>query len=288
MQARAETARREGRRIAFVPTMGYLHEGHMSLLREGRRRGELLVLSIFVNPLQFGPSEDLARYPRDLDGDLAKARGVPTDVAYVPDAAAMYPEGFQTVVEVREVQRGLCGERRPGHFAGVATVVLKLFCQVRPHVAIFGEKDWQQLQVIRRMARDLDLGIEILSAPIVREADGLALSSRNAYLGADERRRAAALSRGLDAARARFAAGEREAARLVEAARAPIDEAASAHPTGCAASAHPTGCAGLRLEYLELRDAETLAPLARADRPAVLAVAAFVGATRLIDNVVLA
>lgn len=268
VRALAEENRRAGRRIAFVPTMGFLHEGHLSLLREGRRRGDVLVLSIFVNPLQFGPTEDLARYPRDEEGDLAKARACEVDVAYLPDAAAMYPPGFQTTVEVRELSRGLCGDRRPGHFAGVATVVLRLFGQVSPHVALFGEKDYQQLHVIRRMSRDLDLGVEVVGMPIVREADGLAMSSRNAYLSPDERRRAPSIFRGLTAARDLFARGQRDAARLVEAARAPVESA------------------GLRLDYLELRDAETLALRERADGRCVLAAAVFCGATRLIDNVV--
>jgi pantoate--beta-alanine ligase len=268
MSAWADAARARGERIAFVPTMGYLHAGHVTLLEEGRRRGDRLVLSIFVNPTQFGPGEDLDRYPRDVDGDLRKAGGAGTDVAFVPERAAMYPRGFQTYVEVRELARGLDGDSRPGHFTGVATVVCKLFQIVRPHVALFGEKDYQQLAVIRRMVRDLDLPLEVIGLPTVREADGLAMSSRNSYLDPDERRRAVALSRGLFAARARFQAGEREAAALLAAARAPLVEAAAV------------------IDYLELRDAEALAPLERAgDRPAVLAVAAFIGRTRLIDNV---
>jgi pantoate--beta-alanine ligase len=268
MRARAEAWRREGRRIALVPTMGYLHRGHVSLLDEGRRRGDILALSIFVNPTQFGPKEDLSRYPRDLDGDLQKAERAGVDVAYVPDVAAMYPDGYQSFVEVERLSRGLCGESRPGHFRGVATVVLKLFHAVQPHLALFGNKDYQQLQVIRRMVRDLDLGVEIVGMPIVREPDGLALSSRNAYLSPDERQRALALSRALAAARESFEQGERDAARLVDCARATL---------------HLTP--GVRLDYLELRDAESLEPLAgRVAAPAQMAVAAFVGATRLIDN----
>jgi pantoate--beta-alanine ligase len=270
MTAWAEAARARGERIAFVPTMGYLHAGHVSLLEEGRRRGDRLVLSIFVNPTQFGPSEDLTRYPRDLDGDLGKAAGAGTDAAYVPEARDVYPPGYQTFVEVRELEKGLCGDFRPGHFVGVATVVCKLFNVVRPHVALFGQKDYQQLAVIRRMARDLDMGIEIVGMPIVREPDGLAMSSRNVYLAPAERARALSLSRGLRAAQARAAGGERDVAALVAAARAIVTPDVD------------------RLDYLELRDADTLAPLAALDRPAVLAVAAFVGKTRLIDNVQLA
>jgi pantoate--beta-alanine ligase len=268
MRERAEGWRRAAKRIVFVPTMGYLHEGHVSLLEEGRRRGDVLVVSIFVNPTQFAPKEDLSRYPRDLDGDLAKAARAGVDVAYVPDAAAMYPPGYQTFVEVEQLQHGLCGASRPGHFRGVATVVLKLFHAVQPHVAIFGRKDYQQLQILRRMALDLDLGIEIVGMPIVREADGLAMSSRNAYLSPEERLSALALSRALTAASRAFEQGERDAGRIVECAGEALRSAA-----------------GVRLDYLELRDAESLAVLhGPVKRPAILAVAAFVGTTRLIDN----
>jgi pantoate--beta-alanine ligase len=267
MVAFSEAARARGERIAFVPTMGYLHAGHVALLEEGRRRGDRLVLSIFVNPTQFAPTEDLARYPRDLEGDLAKASSAGTDVAFVPADAEMYPRGFQTFVQVRELEKGLCGAHRPGHFVGVATVVCKLFNIVRPHVAIFGEKDYQQLAVIRRMVADLDMPIEIAGLPTVREPDGLAMSSRNKYLSVEERQRALALSRGLRAARALFDGGEREPAKLVAAAQAEIAPAAT------------------RIDYVELRDAATLTPIVdRVAAPAVIAVAAFVGRTRLIDN----
>jgi pantoate--beta-alanine ligase len=268
MQARSSEWRRAGKRIAFVPTMGYLHQGHVSLLEAARTRGDVLVLSIFVNPTQFGPREDLSRYPRDLDGDLARARAAGVDVAFVPEPGSMYPPGYQTFVEVRELAQPLCGASRPGHFAGVATVVVKLFHLVQPHVALFGEKDFQQLQLIKRMVRDLDLPVDVVGLPIVREPDGLALSSRNAYLSADERVRALALQRGLCAARTLFQGGERDPARLVGAARAVLD-----------------GTPGVRLDYLELRDAETLAQVeGPVTRGSVLAVAAFVGTTRLIDN----
>ncbi len=270
MRARAERLRRDGLRIAVVPTMGYLHDGHLTLLRRARAAADVVILTIFVNPTQFGPSEDLARYPRDLAGDLARAQTCGLDLAFCPDAGAMYPPGSQTFVEARELQRPLCGARRPGHFAGVATVVTKLFNLTRPDVAFFGEKDFQQLAIIRRMTRDLDLGVEIVGVAIVREPDGLAMSSRNVFLSPDQRQAALALSRGLAAAEARFAAGERDPAALVAAARALLD-------------AEPA----IRVDYAELRDAAELTEVTRVERPAVLALAAFLDRTRLIDNRVL-
>src|SRR5215510_6409178 len=205
MRARVEDLRRDGLVIAVVPTMGYLHEGHLSLLRAARARADVVILTIFVNPTQFGPSEDLAKYPRDEAGDLAKARAAGVDLAFCPEAAAMYRPGSQTFVEVRDLQQLLCGASRPGHFAGVATVVTKLFHITQPHLAVFGEKDYQQLAIIRRMVRDLDFAIEIAGVPIVREADGLAMSSRNAYLSSGQRRSALSLSAGLAAAERAFA-----------------------------------------------------------------------------------
>jgi pantoate--beta-alanine ligase len=266
MTAWSQAARARGQTIAFVPTMGALHAGHVALLEEGRRSGQVLVLSIFVNPTQFGPQEDLAKYPRDLPADLALAAPTGVDVVFVPSAAEVYPPGFQTFIEVRELGQGLCGDLRPGHFVGVATVVAKLFLIVRPDLAIFGEKDFQQLAVVRRMVTDLNLGVEVVGLPTVREPDGLAMSSRNAYLSAPERQRSAALYRGLRAARDAAAAGERSAAALVEKATAVIAPAVD------------------RLDYLEIRDADALTPLNTLDRPAVMLVAAFVGKTRLIDN----
>ncbi len=270
MRARAEDQRRDGRRVCVVPTMGFLHEGHLALLRAGRARSDLLIMTLFVNPTQFGPNEDLARYPRDEAGDIDKARAAGVDLVFAPDAAAMYPAGYQTTVEVRELAAPLCGASRPGHFAGVASVVCKLFHITQPHEAVFGRKDFQQLAIIRRMVRDLDLGIEIVDVPIVREPDGLAMSSRNAYLAPEERRQALALSRGLGAAEERFRAGERRTAALVAAARRELDAAPLA-----------------RVDYLELRDAETLGAIEAIEAPAVLALAVFFGKTRLIDNTVL-
>jgi pantoate--beta-alanine ligase len=270
MRARAEDLRRDGKVIAVVPTMGYLHEGHLSLLRAARARADVVILTIFVNPTQFGPNEDLSRYPRDEDGDLAKARPTGLDLAFCPEAAAMYPAGAQTYVDVRGLSQPMCGEKRPGHFTGVATIVSKLFNITKPHLAFFGEKDFQQLAVIRRMTRDLDFGIEIVGMPIVRESDGLAMSSRNVYLSPEQRSQALALARGLDAAQAAVKAGERSPAAIVAAALAPIAAAPDA-----------------RIDYVELRDADDLGAIERLDRPAVLALAVFVGATRLIDNRVL-
>jgi len=267
MSAWSDAARARGERIAFVPTMGYLHAGHTALMDEAHRHGDRVVLSIFVNPLQFGPNEDLERYPRDLPGDLAKAAAHRVDAVFLPTPANMYPPGHQTTVQVHELEQGLCGGSRPGHFVGVATVVCKLFNIVRPHAAVFGEKDFQQLALIRRMVRDLDMPVDIVSLPTVREPDGLAMSSRNKYLLPDERQRAAAISRALFAARAARDGGERDAAKLVEGVVAVLHDEVT------------------RIDYVELRDAESLQSLATVDRPAVLAVAAFVGRTRLIDNV---
>ena len=262
-----------GRRMALVPTMGYLHQGHLSLLREARRLAGsdgLALATIFVNPTQFGPGEDLARYPRDLQGDLAQCASAGIDRVLAPERPEkMYPPGFQTWVEVTEVSKGLCGARRPGHFRGVATVVTKLLNLTRPHVAIFGEKDYQQLQVIRALVRDLDLGVEIVGMPVVREPDGLALSSRNAYLSAEERARALSLSRALFEARDRVAAGERDAAAIAAAAARRIAEA------------------GLRLDYIEVVHPETLRPSPRVEPGSRMLVAAFAGTTRLIDNLAL-
>lgn len=266
MGAWSEAARAQGERIALVPTMGALHKGHLSLMAEARRRAQRVVLSIFVNPMQFGPQEDLAKYPRDLAGDLAKAASVGCDLAFVPQAASMYGPGFQTAIDVREVSQGLCGARRPGHFVGVATVVCKLFNIVRPHVAFFGEKDFQQLAVIRRMATDLNLPVEIVGLPTIREPDGLALSSRNAYLSPADRQRATALYAGLSAAKALVEKGERRASVLIEAATTEIAGRVD------------------RIDYLEIRAADDLKPLDTLDRPAVMLVAAFMGSTRLIDN----
>jgi pantoate--beta-alanine ligase len=270
MRAWATQARMAGRRIGFVPTMGYLHEGHLSLVAEARRRADACVASIFVNPMQFGANEDLSRYPRDLERDRAQLASAGVEALYLPTAEAMYPAGFQTEVTVTGVTTGLCGRSRPGHFCGVTTVVAKLFNAVLPHLAVFGEKDFQQLVVVRRMATDLDFGIDVVGMPIVREADGVAMSSRNAYLSAAERAAARCLSRALDAARTTVASGARAAADVRAAAEAVV-------------TAEPQA----RVDYLELVDAESLDPVDHLERPAVLALAVFIGRTRLLDNTVL-
>jgi pantoate--beta-alanine ligase len=258
-------------RVALVPTMGYLHEGHLTLVDRARELADLVVLSIFVNPLQFGPGEDLDRYPRDLDRDvaLAAARGV--DLVFAPDATEVYPGGDPAVqiVPLRLADR-LCGAFRPGHFQGVLTIVAKLFLIVGPDVAIFGQKDYQQAVLVRRMVEDLDLPVRIEVAPIVREPDGLAMSSRNVYLDPEERERARAIPRGLDLAVRAFRAGETDPRRLVEIVR---DELAAVP--------------GIRPQYVELVHPDSLEPVDVANPGAVLAVAAFVGGTRLIDNVIL-
>ena len=265
----AEEIRLSRRRLALVPTMGFLHDGHLSLMREGRSRADVVAATIFVNPTQFGPREDLSRYPRDLSGDLAKCGSAGVEVVFAPATdAEMYPQGYQTYVEVTEVSKGMCGDRRPGHFRGVATIVTKLLALFRPHVALFGEKDYQQLQVITALNRDLNLGAEIVGMPTVREADGLAMSSRNSYLSAEDRQKALSLSRGLRAARERFAGGVTAAQELVTAVRKELE------------------AAGVREDYVELVHAQTLKPLdpVSPGTPARILVAAFVGQTRLIDN----
>ncbi|MHA7633035.1 pantoate--beta-alanine ligase [Corallococcus sp. M7] len=272
VKAWVASLQKEGKSLALVPTMGFLHEGHVSLMREGGRRADVVAASIFVNPTQFGPREDLARYPRDFEGDLAKCASAGVTAVFAPEPAAMYPPGYQTYVEVTEVSQGLCGERRPGHFRGVATIVTQLLALFRPSVALFGEKDYQQLQVIKALNRDLHLGADIVGMPTIREADGLAMSSRNAYLSADERQRALALSRGMRAAQALLASGTRDARALVEAARRELQ------------------AADLREDYVEVRDAGTLSPLdtVAPGQTARMLVAAFSGTTRLIDNMPLA
>lgn len=269
MRGLARMARARGDRIALVPTMGYLHEGHLSLMREGRARASILVVSVFVNPAQFGPGEDFARYPRDAERDRRLMDAERVDLVFAPSVEAMYAPRAQTWVEVSELTRDLCGRSRPGHFRGVTTVVAKLFNTISPDVAIFGAKDYQQLLAIRRMVLDLAMDVEVVAMPTVREAGGLAVSSRNAYLSPAERKLAPALYRALEAAAEAMARGERDPRRLVARAREEI-------------------AAGIEVEYLEVRDAATLAEVAAISAPVVIAIAARIGRTRLIDNMVLA
>jgi pantoate--beta-alanine ligase len=271
MQRWSEDARRRGATIAFVPTMGFLHEGHLTLMREGRRRASLLASSLFVNPTQFAPNEDFSRYPRNFERDCELMETVPVDVLFAPEPDVMYPSGSQTWVEATDITQGLCGAHRPGHFRGVTTVVAKLFNVVKPHVALFGEKDYQQLRSIQRMVTDLNFDLEIVPVPTVRERDGLAMSSRNAYLSPEERERALALSRALEAASECFRAGACTPIQLACAARAVLERTK-----------------GLEIEYIEAVDAESLQRVERNDRPIVVAIAARVGKTRLIDNMVFA
>jgi len=266
-ELRDELAGRD--RVGLVPTMGFLHEGHLSLIRYAREECATVVVSLFVNPKQFGEGEDLDAYPRDEARDAALAEECGADILFAPDAAEVYPDGFATTVEVAGLTDVMCGAARPGHFAGVTTVVTKLFNMVGPDVAYFGQKDAQQALVIRKLARDLDIPVRIEICPTVREPDGLALSSRNAYLSPDERERALALNRSLRAAEAAVAAGHTSADDVLAAAHEQLQQA------------------GIEPEYLELRSAKDLAPVERVNGSTLLAVAAQVGRARLIDNTIL-
>lgn len=263
-------ARERRGEIALVPTMGYLHAGHASLMVEARQRAKTVVASIFVNPTQFGVNEDLDSYPRDLERDKKIADQAGVDVIFAPTAADMYPAGYQSYLNVEEITLHLCGASRPGHFRGVTTVVAKLFNIVAPRVALFGKKDFQQLAVIRRMVQDFNFDVEIVGMPIVREADGLAMSSRNARLSPDERVQALCLSRSIAAAKDAFRGGERDVAALRRVALAVLEA---------------QGGAGI--DYLEFRDQDSLLPLEKADQKTLLALAVRVGSVRLIDNSIL-
>ena len=271
MRRASRAARPAGKRVGFVPTMGALHEGHLSLVRAAKSRCDVVAVSIFVNPLQFGPNEDLAKYPRSFERDQACLEKEGVDLLFAPAVEEMYPAGAVTYVTVEGLSEKLCGKSRPGHFRGVTTVVSKLFHIVEPDFAFFGQKDAAQAAIIRRMQRDLNFPVEIVVCPIVREPDGLAMSSRNAYLDPTERQSALVLHRSLTAIKQLFEKGERSAANLIKTgkqvfAREPV----------------------VRLDYLEIVDPDTLDPVTDIKRPALVAVAAFVGKTRLIDNIVLA
>jgi pantoate--beta-alanine ligase len=259
-----------GETIGFAPTMGYLHDGHISLFRAAKARNTKAVVSIFVNPTQFGPAEDLSTYPRDMEGDLKKCELASVDAVFIPEAREMYPIGYSTYVDVSGITAVMEGARRPSHFRGVATVVAKLFNIVMPHKAYFGQKDYQQTVVVRRMVQDLNMGTEIVVLPTVREPDGLAMSSRNAYLSPRERAAATVLYRALSSAKDLYGAGERNTEALIKIIR----EVVEGEPL-------------VELEYAEVADAETLAPIEEIAGKAVLAVAARVGKTRLIDNALL-
>jgi pantoate--beta-alanine ligase len=269
MQRFADAERRAGRTIALVPTMGALHDGHLSLVREARRRADSVVVSIFVNPIQFNSPSDFEKYPRDDARDARLCEGEGVDALFLPAAEDVYPAGFQTRVEVTEISKPLCGAHRPGHFAGVTTVVAKLFLAVKPHLAVFGAKDYQQLQVVRQMVRDLNFDIEIVAGETVRELDGLAMSSRNVRLSELDRERARAVPRGIERVRQAAAAGEGDPARLVAEFAGEIEGA------------------GARVEYAELRHPETLADVPRLEGRALFAVAVWVGDVRLIDNAII-
>jgi pantoate--beta-alanine ligase len=271
MQQYADELRAQGKKIAFVPTMGYFHEGHLSLMKIGRKLGDELVVSIFVNPTQFGQNEDLGAYPRDMERDLAMAESVGTDTVFAPEADQIYLDGFETYVRVEKSSEPLCGISRPVHFRGVATVCTKLFNIVKPHFAVFGEKDYQQYLVVSRMVRDLNMDVKIVPGPTYREEDGLAMSSRNVYLKPKERKQATVIYRSLKEAEKMVAEGERDAGTILAKVREMFDDAPLAE-----------------VDYIELR---TLPDLEEIDRqivgPSLLAIAANFGSARLIDNTVL-
>ncbi len=266
LKAWSEAQQLAGHRVAIVPTMGFLHDGHLSLVRLARAHADKVIVSIFVNPTQFGPTEDLERYPRDLEGDLNKLRSAGVDVAFVPEPEAIYPDGFDTYIEPATLGDDLCGAARPGHFRGVCTVVALLLRMSAANLLVLGEKDFQQLQIVRRMVADLWLDVEVMSGPTVRESDGLALSSRNSYLSAAEREWARAIPRALDRVATQFAKGDRDVASLIRTAVGTLEEAP------------------LDIEYVRIVDAESLRPQLTVERSAVIAVAARAGTTRLIDN----
>lgn len=270
MAALSQKWHQAGKIIAFVPTMGYFHQGHLSLMGEGKKQGDVLVVSLFVNPIQFGPKEDLAAYPRNLQRDASLAEKEGTDVLFVPEEKEMYPEGYQTYVEVTQLTKYLCGVSRPGHFKGVTTVVAKLFNIIRPHIAIFGLKDYQQYIVIKRMVRDLNYPIKIIGCPIVRETDGLAMSSRNVYLTSEQRPSALSLYKSLNIAQEMVNKGERKAKNIIKAVSIFIQK-------------HPY----TKIDYVKLCHPETLEDLEEIKERALLALAVKVGKARLIDNTIL-
>jgi pantoate--beta-alanine ligase len=269
MQALSDEMRKD-KRIGFVPTMGYLHEGHLALVRKARELGDIVVASIFINPTQFGPKEDLAKYPRDFDRDASLLEQEKTDIIFYPDSKEMYPKGYSTYVQVRDLQNFLCGKSRVGHFVGVATVVAKLFNIVRPHFAVFGQKDYQQLKIIERMVQDLNMDLEIIGYPTIRENDGLAMSSRNTYLSPEERSRALLIPTSLTEAERLFRNGTRDASLL----KREVERILKSKE-------------GVDIEYVSITDPETLEDVEQIKDKALVAIACHVGKTRLIDNTVL-
>jgi pantoate--beta-alanine ligase len=267
MQAACQALRTRQVTVGFVPTMGALHEGHLMLMEEARKLADVVVASIFVNPTQFGPAEDFDAYPRDRDGDVLKCKSAGVDLIFLPRAADMYPEGFQTSVKPGAASDGACGRYRPGHFAGVDTVVIKLFNIVDPHVALMGEKDWQQLAVVKRMVRDFNMAVEVVGVPTMRETDGLALSSRNRRLTARDREQAPVLYRAIQKAQQLYKQGVDDVGALC---RAVMEEVKTAR--------------GVKLQYVEIVDADGIQPLRHVDRPARILLAAHLGNVRLIDN----
>jgi pantoate--beta-alanine ligase len=267
MQSFADSLRRQGKKISFVPTMGYFHEGHLALMREARKTADCLVVSIYVNPTQFGPKEDLSKYPRDFNRDSQMAASVDVDVIFFPPDEEMYPSNYQTYVDVEKVTQNLCGISRPGHFRGVTTVCNKLFNIVKPHVAVFGRKDFQQFITIKRMVEDLNMDLTIIGLPTVREADGLAMSSRNVYLKEGERSSALNLVKSLKLAQKIYEAGERKSALIINEVTKLINSAP-----------------GTDIDYVKICDTTTLVDLDEIAGEAVIALAVKVGTTRLIDN----
>jgi pantoate--beta-alanine ligase len=270
MQERSEMLRRQGKTIVFVPTMGFLHDGHLSLMRKGKSLGDDLVASIFINPTQFAPGEDLASYPKNLERDLELTQNTGVDAVFLPEEKSMYTKEFQTHIDLDKLPNHLCGISRPIFFRGVATVVAKLFNIVKPHVAVFGHKDYQQLMVIRQMVKDLDFGIEIVGAPTIREPDGLAMSSRNTYLTSEQRASALSLHQSMKKAQKAIEKGERNATRLIDMARAFIQSHAHTE-----------------IDYINICDPDTLVDIKLIDKPVVMALAVKVGKARLIDNMIL-
>jgi len=270
MQVLSDKFKKEGKKIAFVPTMGYFHKGHLSLMERGRELADILVISIFVNPIQFGPGEDFREYPRDLERDLSLAEGVGVDVVFIPEAEEMYPPDYQTYLEVTGLTQHLCGLFRPGHFRGVTTVVAKLFNIVKPDIALFGLKDYQQYIVIKRMVRDLNYDIEVVGCPIIREEDGLAMSSRNKYLTPEQRKSALCLYQGIKLAERLVREGQRDAKIIIKEV---IDYIESKPYT--------------QIDYVKICHPETLDDLEYLNDKALLALAVRVGKARLIDNTIL-